>query len=57
MTVGQSAQIKGSGTVDVEYATADAEGQAIYSRGTSIGAAIAFMWAQTDAETTLCPAP
>src|SRR5208337_4799472 len=52
VTVGQYAQIVGSGLVNVQSSsTADAEGQAIYSSNTTLGAAIAFMDGTTNAET------
>ncbi|MGA2702306.1 MAG: hypothetical protein ABSH35_14570, partial [Isosphaeraceae bacterium] len=54
VTVGQYTQIIGSGDVTVaSTSTADAEGQAIYSRGTQFGAAVAFMMGVTDAETNV----
>ena len=56
VTVGNSAEIQGNGTVNIQSsATSDAEGQAIYSRNTSVGVAIAFMYAGTDAETDIMP--
>ncbi len=56
VTVGNSAEIEGNGTVNIQSnATSDAEGQAIYSRNTSVGVAIAFMYAGTDAETDIMP--
>ena len=54
VTVGQYTQIIGAGDVTVvSTSTADAEGQAIYSRGTQFGAAVAFMMGVTDAETNV----
>jgi hypothetical protein len=54
VTVGQYTQITGAGDVTVmSTSTADAEGQAIYSRGTQFGAAVAFMMGVTDAETNV----
>ena len=56
VTVGQYTQIVGSGDVTVAAtSTADAEGQAIYSRGTQFGASVAFMMGTTDAETNVDP--
>ncbi len=54
VTVGQYAQIQGSGQVNVQSSsTADAEGQAIYSSNTTVGAAIAFMMGTTNAVTNV----
>jgi len=54
VTVGQYTQIIGTGNVTVAAtSTADAEGQAIYSRGTQFGGAVAFMMGTTDAETNV----
>ena len=56
ITVGQYAQIVGSGLVNVQSSsTADAEGQALYSSNTTFGAAIAFMDGTTNAVTDVQP--
>ena len=52
VTIGQYAQVDGDSGVNIQStSTADATGQAIYSRNTTLGAAFAFMWGETDAET------
>lgn len=54
VTIGAGAQVLGSGVINIDASsTADAQGQAIYSRGTTVGAAVSLMYGKTNSITEL----